>query len=149
MRITNFRIFMLKNRKYNIFAKWQKSILFNVSFFTERLIFIEINTLLIFRFKSSEESRMSILDCWIKIKVPLLMNSFFHRIIQELIITKYTHSIHEMDSFFVAENGQNLLFIFYTFSANVNIFRWSNPPNWASTFKYSSSRAFYHKKFNL
>ncbi len=28
-----------------------------------------------------------------------------------------------------------------TFSANVNIFLWSTPPNWASTFKYSSSSA--------
>lgn len=28
-----------------------------------------------------------------------------------------------------------------TFSANVKILRWSTPPNWASTFKYSSSKA--------
>lgn len=28
-----------------------------------------------------------------------------------------------------------------TFSAKVKIFLWSTPPNWASTFKYSSSKA--------
>lgn len=29
----------------------------------------------------------------------------------------------------------------FTFSARVKIFLWSTPPNWASTFRYSSSRA--------
>ena len=33
-----------------------------------------------------------------------------------------------------------------TFSANVKIFLWSTPPNWASTLRYSSSRA-YHKMY--
>ena len=34
-----------------------------------------------------------------------------------------------------------------TSSANVKIFRWSTPPNWASTFKYSSSRAYWTTNF--
>jgi len=32
-----------------------------------------------------------------------------------------------------------------TFSAKVKIFLWSSPPNCASTFRYSSSRAWHHK----
>jgi len=31
----------------------------------------------------------------------------------------------------------------FTFSANVKIFLWSTPPNWASTFKNSSSSAWW------
>ena len=38
---------------------------------------------------------------------------------------------------------------YYTFSAKVKIFLWSTPPNWASTFKYSSSRACTYRKFSL